>query len=186
VAKKQIVLDEISRRYAKAYLEAVDESKVLSKAEKDIATLQSLIDSSEEFRSFLKNPVPKLSEQNDVIDAFAQKLKLTNLTKNFLYVVADGGRLSRMNAILYAIAQGIDLRNGIITARVGTAKELDTKQQDALVKNLAKVTGKNIKLDIDVDPSLLGGMVVQVGSSMIDDSVKTKLQRLQREMKGAA
>lgn len=179
-------IDEVARRYAKAYLELVDESGSQKQAEAELAALQKLIETDANFARFVADPLPSRSEQKGAMAAIAKKLKFSDITANMLGVICDNRRVAHLPIILMAIEAGLRTRRGEVIAEVRSARSLNDNQKQEVAKTLTKIIGQNVQLEVTVDQSLLGGLIVKVGSVMLDDSVKTKLQRLTREMKGAA
>lgn len=172
----------VSIRYAAALLDMAAEANAVAQVETDIAELGAMIDASDEFRTMILNPLFGRAQQQRAILAIADKAKFQPLTRNFLGVLADNRRLSELPGIVRAFRSELTRRRGEVEARVVSAHALSDKQAKALQAQLSKVLGSNVTLNVDVDRDLLGGMVVTVGSTMIDDSVRRKLERLKRAM----
>ena len=118
--------------------------------------------------------------------AVLQKAGISELTRNFVGVVAKNRRLFALGDMCIAYRELLSARRGEISAEIVSAKPLSEKQRDALERTLHGAMGSKITLDTQVDASLLGGMIVKIGSRMVDSSLKTKLQRLELSLKGAA
>src|SRR5205085_11406528 len=116
--------------------------------------------------------------------ALGERAALSPLTRDFLGIVARNRRLFAIPAMIEAYLAKLAERRGEVTAEVTTAQPLNEAQQGALGEQLRRAVGRRVTVDIRVDPSLLGGMIVKVGSRMIDGSLKSRLQRLQLAMKG--
>ncbi|MCB9990916.1 MAG: F0F1 ATP synthase subunit delta [Rhodospirillales bacterium] len=159
-----------------------EDAKITDKVEKDLAELGAMIAASPDLQSLISNPLMNRDQQKDGILTVAEKAKFQQLTGNFLGVVADNRRLPILPQIIGAFEAELRKRRGEVEARVETAYALTKAQTEALQKELSKAMGTNVALTVDVNQDLLGGMVVTVGSQMIDDSVRNKLEKLRRTM----
>ncbi len=124
------------------------------------------------------------TEQQKAIAALAERIQLSPLSRNFLGLVAKNRRLFAVEGMIGAYLARLAAKRGEMTAEVASAVPLAEKQIGAIETALKKVVGSNITLDVTVDPALLGGLIVKVGSRMVDGSLRTKLQHLQLAMKG--
>jgi F-type H+-transporting ATPase subunit delta len=174
----------IADRYATALFELAEQNKALDQVAADLKKLKTMISESPDLRRLIGSPVMSRAEQGGAIASLAKTTKMHDLTKNFLSVVASNRRLAAVSAMADAFLGRLAARRGEVSAQVWAATQLTDSQQNALGAALKKAVGSNVNLDVAVDPSLLGGMVVKVGSRMVDSSLKTKLQRLQLAMKG--
>ena len=172
----------IAARYAGALLDLAEEKKALSKVEKDIADLRVSLENSKDFQNAIASPLIGKDKQSAFVDAIAKKAKLSELTANFLSVLVANGRLNVLGAALKAFEAEVSKRRGEVQVSVKTAQDLSAKQLKSLQATLKKHVGSDVSIDADVDPSILGGMVVTIGSQMIDDSVRRKLDRLKHTM----
>lgn len=172
----------IARRYAKAFYELADEQKKLDAISTDIKTLQSLPEGGE-FGYFLSNPLFKRDEQLGVMSKLAKKAGLDKLTANFLGTIVENGRLSLLPDIIDAVDSEISERKGEVKAVVTSARRLTPAQAKKLAENLKEVTGSDVDIELKEDESIIGGLVIKVGSMLIDQSVKTRLERLERALK---
>ena len=172
----------IARRYAKAFYELAEDKKKLAAVSNDIETLKTLPEGCE-FAYFLSNPLFNESEQLGVVKQIAKKAKLDNLTANFLGAIVENGRLSLLPTIVKAVDDEISSRKGEVKATVTSARKLSAAQVKNLSDNLKKATGTNVDIELNVDDSIIGGLVIKVGSLLIDQSVKTRLERLERALK---
>ncbi len=159
-----------------------EEGKLVDKVETDLQELAKMIEGSPELGKLIANPLISRGQQREGIMALANKVKFQKLTGNFLGVVADNRRLDMLPHMIEAFQKELRKRRGEVEAKVETAYVLTPAQTDALQKQLSKAMGTNVTLNVEVNKELLGGMVVTVGSRMIDDSVRRKLERLQRTM----
>lgn len=175
----------IAKRYAAALLDMAAEAKVLDKVEGDLHELAAMLKGSADLQSLVLNPLINRVQQKRAVAALAQSAKFHELTSNFLGVLADNRRLSALSAVIGAFHTEAAHRRGEVAARVQTAYALTPAQTDALQKELSKALGSNVTLNVEVAKDLLGGMIVTVGSRMVDDSLKRKLERLKRTLSGA-
>lgn len=174
----------IAERYSAALFELAEQNSALDTVAADLKNLKAMIAESADLRRLLGSPVLSRSEQQRAVAALADKVGLAALTKNFLGLVARNRRLFALVGMAEAFLNRLAARRGEVTAQVASAVALTETQVDAIGAALKKVVGSNVTLDVTVDPGLLGGLVVKVGSRMVDGSLKTKLQHLQLAMKG--
>jgi F-type H+-transporting ATPase subunit delta len=144
-----------------------------------------MIAASPDFSAFLKSPVYDADEKARAAAALGERAGLSALTRNFLGVVARNRRLFALDSIAAAFAQRCASHRGEVSAEAVSAAPVNTDQTKRLRGEIERVVGKAVNLHVKVDPELLGGMVVKVGSTMIDSSLKTKLTRLKSVMKEA-
>lgn len=173
---------QVASRYAAALIDMAEQAQSVEKIEKDFADLEAMIASSRDLESLIRNPLLNRNQQQSAILAISAKAGFSPLTNNFLGVLAQNRRLPILNAVIRALKAELSRRRGQVEAKVETAFALSPAQTDALQKQLSKAMGTNVTLNVAVNKDLLGGMVVTVGSRMIDDSVRRKLERLQRTM----
>ena len=172
----------VTSRYANALLDLAEDQKVLEKVEADIKDLKAMIEASDDLREVIDDPRVEKSEQRGMVEGLAKKGKFQKLTTNFLNVLVENRRLNILVPLLKTIGQELSKRRGEKVAHVKVAQDLSAKQIKELESSLAKASGKPVALNIEVDPSLLGGMIVTLDSRMIDDSVAGKLERLRLAM----
>jgi F-type H+-transporting ATPase subunit delta len=182
VAKSSTAANVIANRYATALIETAEQAKTLDSVEKDIGALASMLGGSDDLKNLISSPVFSREEQQAALTALAKASGFDRLTQNFLGVLSQNRRLYALNAIIKAFQGELSRRRGEVKASVRTAFPLTPEQERALQDSLKKSLGFNVHLDLSVDRDLLGGMVVTVGSRMIDDSVKSKLERLKQVM----
>ncbi|KRC80298.1 F0F1 ATP synthase subunit delta [Sphingomonas sp. Root241] len=174
----------LSGRYATALFELARDSKALPKVEASLATVQQALDESADFKALTTSPLIARGPAAKAVAATAGVLKLDATTTNFLGVLAQNRRLSQLPAIIRAFRQLAAQHRGETTAEVVSAHPLDAEQVDALKAQLRTRLGRDVTVDLSVDRSLLGGLVVKIGSQMIDSSIKTRLNSLAHAMKG--
>ena len=173
----------IARRYATAFFELASEQSQIDVIAGDLSTIESLLASGGDIDRFLNNTTLRRDDQVKALSALAAHLKLSKLSEKLLGVVAQNRRLPDLGAIVAAAQELIAEQRGEVTAEVTAAQALDQAQIDAIAANLKKVLGKSVQVNLHVDPAIMGGLIVKVGSRLIDSSVKTKLERLHRALK---
>lgn len=173
----------IASRYATALFELSSETKSLDALEADIATLGAAMDDSEDFKSLLMSPLLTRAEQASAVDAIADKAGLGQSTRSTLALMASKRRLFVLPQLLDALRAKIADAKGEVTADVTAAKKLTAEQEKSLAATLKERFGKDVMINMSIDESLIGGLVVRVGSKMIDTSIKAKLANLQNSMK---
>ena len=185
VAADTSVVGDIAERYGLALYELADEAKCLDEVASDLADLKELIADSEELTKLLRSPLINRDDKAGAMAAILVQGGANELTRRFVGVAAENSRLFALAAMIEAYLDELARRRGEITAEVTSARALNDEQLQQLTESLRAKLGGKISVEPKVDPSLIGGLVVRVGSRMIDASLKTKLQRLQFAMKGA-
>ena len=180
------VVSGIAGRYAAALFELAEEQKNLDDIAADAASIRALLSESADLRRLVASPIIGREEQGQAIAAVLEKAGISELTRNFVGVVAKNRRLFALDDMCVAYRDLLSSRRGEMTAEVTSAQPLTDDQRASLEQELRTAMGSKVTLDAVVDPSLLAGMVVKVGSRMVDSSLKTKLQRLELSLKGAA
>ena len=175
----------LAGRYAAALFDLADEQHALDAVAGDLRELRTMLHESPDLGRLLRSPVLSREEQGKAIEALAERAGLSRLTRHFLGVVAGNRRLFAVPAMIEAYLNQLAERRGEVTAEVTTAQPLSETQQLTLGEQLRRAVGRRVTIDLHVDPSLLGGMIVKIGSRMIDGSLKSRLHRLQLAMKSA-
>ena len=173
----------IAARYAKAVFELAKEDKAVAKVEEDLDALETALADSADFRALISSPVYSRDEQAGAIAALAKKMGLSAIVSNVLALMSNKRRLYILPQLVQALRAAIAEDKGEITAEVTSAKALTKTQADKLAKALASSVGKSVKISATVDEKLIGGLVVKMGSKMIDTSIASKLNSLQNAMK---
>ena len=173
----------VASRYAKAIFDLVLESNEVAKLETDVESLARALEGSQELRDLISSPMYTRDEQKGAIVAVGNKMKLlVNLT-NTLALMAAKRRLFVMDSFLRQLKTLIAEHKGEITADVVSAKSLTKAQSEKIAKAIKDRVGKEIKINASVDEAIIGGIVIKVGSKMIDTSIRSKLNSLQTVMK---
>lgn len=180
------VLSKIARPYGSALFDLASEAKAVDAVEADLDAVAGLVDSSDDFSRFLVSPTIATDAKSAAIDAIVEKIKPGDLVANTLRLVARNGRLFALVAIIAEYKRLAAEARNEVSAEVVSAAPLTTAQQTELVSVLKDKIGKDVSLIAHVDESLIGGLVVKVGSQMIDTSLKTKLSAMKIAMKGVS
>lgn len=176
----------IAERYASALFELAKAEGKIDALESDTTTLKDTLDGSDELRAAISSPVYTREEQGAAIGAICAKSGVDPLTTNTLGLMAAKRRLFALPQLIAALRALIAAEKGEVTAEVTSAKALTDSQAAALTETLKARFGKDIQLNTAVDESLIGGLIVKVGSKMIDTSIRAKLANLQNAMKEGA
>ncbi len=175
----------VSGRYASALFELAREQNELDKVDQDLGKFQAMLDQSPDLARLVKSPAFAAEEQERALGAVMDWASIGATTGNFLKVVTRNRRLFAAEDMIKGFRQQLALHRGEMTAEVQSATPLSDEQLAALKATLKASYGKDVRLDAKVDPSLLGGLVVKVGSRMFDSSLRTKLMNLKVVLKGA-
>jgi F-type H+-transporting ATPase subunit delta len=176
----------LAERYAAALFELADERHALDGVAGDLRELRAMLAQSGDFMRLIRSPVLSREEQGKAVAMLAERAGLSTLTRDFLGVVAKNRRLFAVPEMIEAYLKRLADRRGEVTAEVTVAQPLDEAREAALTDQLRRAVGARVTVDIRVDPRLLGGIIVKVGSRMVDASLSSRLQRLRLAMRGAA
>ena len=169
-------------RYSLALYELAEERNTTHEIEEDALSIIHLISNSEDFNSLIKDPTNKKEDQLNVILKISEKFKINNLLTKFLSFLISKRRFFYVEKILKDFIETCSKKRGEIKAELTAAKELTEKEINSIKEELTKNFSSKIKLNYKYDPSLIGGLVVQVGSTMVDTSLKNKLQQIKHKM----
>jgi len=179
------ITSEAASRYASALLQLAEEAKSLKTVEKDLKTLKGLFAKSADLVEMSASPVLADTAKAKALLALATKAKLGKLVKNFIGTVADNGRAGELPSMITAFDQMLAERRGTESALVTSAKKLSAAQIKSISASLKKSLGHVVTLETVIDPKLLGGFAVKIGSKYYDASLKTKLEGLKLALKEA-
>jgi F-type H+-transporting ATPase subunit delta len=175
----------VAGRYASALFDLAKDDKKIEEVEKDLAQFQGLLHESEDLARLVRSPVIASEDQSRALAAVLSKAGASSLTSNFFKLIAKNRRLFAADDIARAFTALAARHRGEVSAEVTTAHALSDEQLADLKAVLKQSVGKDVTLATKVDPSLLGGLVVKVGSRMVDSSLKTKLASMKAAMAGA-
>lgn len=177
----------LAGRYASALYALADDTGNINEIVADLNDLAKLVADNDDIKMLISSPALTRSEQLAGITAITQKAGADAMTVKFLGTLAENGRLYALPKIISVFLDEHARRQGQISAEVVSAVELDANRKASVEKAVASLAGNDkLSLSMRVDPSLIGGLVVRIGSRMIDSSIKTKLSRLETAMKGVA
>ena len=176
----------LAARYAAALFDLADERHALDAVAGDLRELRTMLHDSSDLVRLLRSPVLSRDEQGKAIAALAERAGLSSLTRDFLGVVARNRRLFAVPEMIEAYLRQLAERRGEVTAEVTVAQPLSEARHAALIEQLRRAVGARVAVDIRVDPALLGGMIVKVGSRMVDTSLNSRLQRLRLAMRAGS
>jgi F-type H+-transporting ATPase subunit delta len=183
VAESGSISSGIAARYATALFELAKDAKALPGLEADTEALDAALETSADFRSMIASPVISREDQGKAMSAIAVKMGLSVRTQNALGLMAQKRRLFALPQMISGLRVRIAAEKGEMTAEVTSATALTPAQATRLSATLKASVGKDVKLKTAVDETLIGGMIVKLGSTMIDSSVRSKLAALQNTMK---
>lgn len=183
VATDDPITEGMPGRYASALFDLATEQKMLPEVEKDLASFQALIDESGDLAALVRSPVVSRTDQGKAIAALVAKAGIMPTTGNFLQLLAKNGRLFAVGDMIKAFRKLAARQRGEVQAEVTSATALNDAQTAELKATLKAAVGKDVQLSSRVDPSILGGLVVKLGSRMIDSSLRTKLAGLRVALK---
>ena len=174
----------LAGRYATALFELAAEQNALDAVANDLRSLRQMVTESADLARLIASPVIRREQQSKAIIALAERAGFHALTRNILGVLAMNRRLFALSGAIDGFLAKLAASRGEVTANVSSAVPLSESQIAALSETLRQVLGSKVTIDTKVDKRLLGGLVVRVGSRMVDSSLRTKLQKLQLAMKG--
>ena len=177
-------MGSLAGRYAAALLELADNQKKLDEVAEDMRRLKAMFAESDDLMRLVRSPLYSREQQSTAMESVLKKAEIGDLGRRFVMVVARNRRLFALPQMIDGYLAELARRRGEVTAQVTAAHKLTSAQTKALTEQLKKVVGAKVDVDVTVDPSLIGGLVVKVGSRMIDSSLRTKLEKLQLAMKG--
>jgi F-type H+-transporting ATPase subunit delta len=183
VASEATGVSGLAERYARALFDLADDDRALDQVAADLKSMAAMLTASGDLRRLIRSPVLGRAEQGRAIAALGAAAHLSQLTRNFLGLLARNRRLFALPEMIDAFLADLAARRGEVTAQVISAP-LSAHQSAALADALRKSAGAKLAIDQRVDPGLLGGLIVRLGSRMFDASLKSKLTRLEHAMKG--
>jgi len=174
----------LASRYARALADVVTrpDAPPAEQTSEQLRGFLAALGISAELRHALLSPAVAPASKKAVIARIGERLGFSRATRNFLYVVTDNRRLALLDQIVAAFETLLDERRGVERVEVRSARAIEPDQQPALAARLSRLTGKQARLEFAVDPSLLGGAVARIGSTVYDGSVRGRLQALQRRL----
>lgn len=176
----------VAERYASALFDLARDERALDAVAADLKSFQALLDENADLRRLVASPLFSAEEQAGAIDAIARRSGMDALVGNFLRLVARNRRLFAVPGMIRAYGEMLAAHRGEVTAELVSARPLGHSQTEALRQALRDRLGKDVAIEARVDPAILGGLVVRVGSRMIDTSLRTRLNSLKNRLKEAS
>lgn len=182
--KHEQIISGVAQRYARSLLELGEEQGRTDVIRDEFAGLSQALQESHELRFLVNTPLLRAKDQIDALDKLLHAMKISGLTANFVKLLASNRRLKLLPQTIIAFRQLLDESRGVTTAEVTSAEPLTESQIAALKNSLKETLGKDVSLKPHVDQSLIGGLVIKLGSRMIDTSLKTRLMTMKTALKG--
>ena len=176
----------LAGRYAAALFELAEESRELDVVEGDLNHLATLLAEAEDLNRLVRSPVISRTDQGRSMDVILERAGASDLTRRFIGLLSQKRRLFALSTIVRAFRAKLAAHRGEVTAEMVSAQPLKATQLEAITKAIKDSVGRDVSVDVKVDDDLIGGLVVRVGSRMMDGSIRTKLQNLQLAMKEVA
>ena len=177
------IVSGMAGRYATALFELALESKAVEQVQADLKAFDALVAQSPDLTRLVRSPVFSAEEQGKALAAVLDKAGITGVAANFLKVVAANRRLFAVRDMIRGFNALVAKHRGEVTAYVTVADALSDARMGEIRDTLKTVTGKDVQIDVTVDPSIIGGLKVKVGSRMVDASLRTKLNSIKHAMK---
>jgi F-type H+-transporting ATPase subunit delta len=185
VAAEDPSVSGVSGRYATALFELARDEKSIDAVKADLEKFEAMLADSTDLKRLVRSPVFSAGEQSRALAAVLDKAGISGVAAKFLKVLTANRRLFAVTDVIRAFRALVARFKGEATADVTVAEKLSDKNLDALKTALKSVTGKDVALNVNVDPSIIGGLVVKLGSRMVDSSLRTKLNSIKHAMKEA-
>ncbi len=182
MSKKNSFSYTSAKSYSQALYELASENNTLKEVEENVQVFINLISNSSDFSILIKDPTCKQEDQLNVINLIFEKFKLNNLLKRFISFLIEKRRFFYVEKILKGFVVTCSKNRGEVTANLSVAKELSNDEINKIKNDLSKNFGSEVKLNYMLDPSLIGGLIMQVESIMIDTSIKNKLKQIENKM----
>ena len=173
---------ETSERYSRALFEVANEANELDKIEADAKNFQAIFNSSLEIKNFIKNPTQSINNQNKAINLLSEKTGFSKNMKNFLLLLIEKKRIFFTDKIIETFLNLCSKKRGEVKASLISSKKLSQTELNEINRDLSKSMGANIKFNYILDEKLIGGLKLQLGSIMIDTSIKNKLKKFEKIM----
>ena len=183
MAGEESIVSGMAGRYATALFELAREENAIDQVMADLDRFDALIAESSDLLRLVRSPVFSAEDQQKALAAVLDRAGISGLAGNFLRLVTANRRLFAVRDMVRALRALVAYHKGEVTAQVTVAEQLADRHVAALTDALKSVTGKDVTLDIKVEPAIIGGLVVKVGSRMVDTSLKTKLNSIKHAMK---
>jgi F-type H+-transporting ATPase subunit delta len=185
VAGEDGIVSGVAGRYATALFELARETNAIDRVQSDLKFFDALIADNPDLMRLVRSPVFSAEEQEKALGAVLDKAGISGAAANFLRVVAGNRRLFAVREMIRGFNRLVAAHKGEVTAQVTVAEQLNDTRMNEIRAALREVTGKDVQVDVTVDPSIIGGLKVKLGSRMVDASLRTKLNSIKIAMKEA-
>jgi len=183
VAAQQSITSGFAGRYATALFDLAKETGAVDTVVADLSTFDALIEAHEDMQRFVRSPVFSAEDQVKALQPILEKIGVKGLAQKFLLLVATQRRLFAVRQMVKAFRQLVDQDRGVTRATVTLAETPSSKALDAIKAALKDVAGAGAEIDLEIDSEIIGGIIVQIGSKMVDSSLRTKLNGIRTAMK---
>ena len=184
MSAENTIVSGIAGRYATALFDLASEAKQIDAVASDLATIKTSLEESADLARLVLSPLVSRDDQARAMAAVLEKLGVSDLVRRFVGTVAQNRRLFALSDMIDDFNKLLAAERGEVIAKVTSAKKLTAKQVEALTKELKASIGSDVAIEAAVDENIIGGLIVKVGSRMVDNSIRTKLQNLKFAMKG--
>lgn len=178
-------VETVARRYAVALADVVTKTNETDSVKTELKTWETLINANADLQSAFRNPAISYVNKEKVLNNLIEKTRPTKTTANFLRVLLKNSRLTELGEINERFASVLEERSGTVSAQIISARPLSEAEKSEMQINLARLTGKTVNLNYEIDQTLIGGVVTRLGSTVYDGSVKTQLEELKQQMIGS-
>ena len=175
-------VETVARRYASALADVVTKTGETETVKAELKSWEELINSSTELNEAFSNPSIAQASKEGVLESLLQRTNPTRTTANFLRVLLRNSRLTELDHINERFDAVLQERSGIVSVEVASARELNEAQRAELKASVERLTGRQVKMNFNIDPELIGGVVTRIGSTVYDGSVRTQLENLREEL----
>ena len=177
--------DIVSDRYASALYELAAEKKLVASVSNDLSNLKNILKDNKELSLVVKSPLISSSDKQNIFETLLMKINANELTNTFIKVIEKNKRFSNLASIITQFININSQKRGDVIADITSADELNDDQKNNITNQLKSILGDKLSLSFDVDKNIMGGLIVKVGSKMIDTSLANKINKLKIAMKGA-
>ena len=177
--------DLVSDRYASALYDLAAEKKLVDPVLGDLSNLKNILNENKELRLVIKSPLISSSDKLNIFETLLKKINANELTSTFVKVIEKNKRFSNLASIIVQFININSQKRGDVLADITSADELNDDQKNNITNQLKSILGDKLSLSFDVDKNIMGGLIVKVGSKMIDTSLANKINKLKIAMKGA-
>jgi F-type H+-transporting ATPase subunit delta len=178
-------VETVARRYANALADVVTKSGETDSVRNELKIWETMISGNTDLQTAFSNPAISQDNKEKVLENLIEKTRPTKTTANFLRILLRNNRLTEIREINEKFSSVLEERSGAVSAQIISARSLSEAEKAEMQANLSKLTGKTVSLNFETDPTLIGGVVTRIGSTVYDGSVRTQLSELKHQMIGS-